>query len=212
MRNDLLLTTTWAVTPHMMQVIDGVLTAKLQGERIDLDAIEAAIGRPLDNARDEKPYDMVDGVAVISLSGIMGKRMNMFSQISGGTSTELVGNAIRTAIDDPAVIALVLSVDSPGGTVDGTAELADLILSARAEKPVYAYADGMMASAAYWVGSAAEKIFSYRTAEIGSVSVVICHYDRSRADADAGIKRTFITSGKYKRMANDAEPLSGEGQ
>jgi signal peptide peptidase SppA len=202
----------WAITPQMLETIDGIISARMAGGQIDLAAVEAELGRPLDNTRAEKPYTVVDGVAVVSLSGVMGKRMNMFSKISGGMSTEIVRGDIQAAIDDPDVAAIVLSIDSPGGTVDGTAELADFVLRARSEKPVYAYADGTMASAAYWVGAAAEKIYGVRTANIGSVSVVVCHYDRSRADDAAGIKRTFVTSGKYKRIANDAEPLSGDGR
>jgi signal peptide peptidase SppA len=139
--------------------------------------------------------------------------MNLFSQISGGVSTELLKRDIAQALADPAVKGLILAIDSPGGTVDGTAELSEFIREARGSKPIYAWTDGMMASAAYWIGSAADKIYiSSGTTMVGSIGVVASHLDVSQAEEKAGIKTTEISAGRYKRISSQYEPLSTEGR
>jgi signal peptide peptidase SppA len=108
---------------------------------------------------------------------------------------------------------VLLYVDSPGGTVDGTQALADLIFNARGKKPIVAIADGMAASAAYWIGSAADKFFiSGDTTLTGSIGVVAQHTDISTAEEKRGIKVTEITAGKYKRIASEHAPLTDEGR
>jgi len=93
---------------------------------------------------------------------------------------------------------------------EGIKELADVIYMARDRKPIFVMVEGEMCSAAYWIGSSAHKIYAEKTAIIGSIGVISAHYDLSGFDAKTGIKRTYIYSGKYKAIANDAEPLSEE--
>jgi signal peptide peptidase SppA len=212
MPNSFLTATIWVIEKSYLDIVDEVIRAKLEGRKRDLDEIEAAGGKRLHNERPDKPYEVYDGVAVIRAIGVIGKRMNLFSRYSGGVSTEFLQLLLEDALTDPAISAVVLAIDSPGGTVDGTVELADWMLANRGIKPVYGYVDGTMASGALWIGSACDKIYGYRSTQGGSMGVVMCHYDRSGQDEKAGVKRTFITSGEYKRIANDAEPLSEQGK
>lgn len=205
-------TTAWVLEPKTLEIVDDIISARLEGRTRDLAAIEAASGVELNNREKNRPYQVVDGIAVIFMNGVMGKRMGMFDNMSGGVSTQRIQMQVEDALTDPAIEAVVLSVDSPGGTVDGTAELGDFLAANRGTKPIHSYADGLMASGGYWIGSVTDRITAYRTAQIGSVSAVMCHYDRSGADKKEGLKRTFITSGEYKRIANDAEPLSEKAE
>lgn len=201
----------WAITPEMHEEIQGIYARHMRGEKINLASIEAAIGKPLSGPT--RGYDVVNGVAILGLDGVLAKRMNLFMQISGGTSTQIAANDFREALADPEVNAIVLAIDSPGGTVDGTQELSDLIYSARDQKPIIALADGTMASAAYWIGSAASQVFtSNLTNLIGSIGVVQSHVDISRAEDARGVKTTEITAGRYKRIASQYGPLSQEGR
>jgi signal peptide peptidase SppA len=201
----------WAITPEMHEEIQSIYARHMRGEKINLASIEAAIGKPLSGPT--RGYDVVNGVAVLGLDGVLAKRMNLFMQISGGTSMQIAANDFREALADPEVNAIILAIDSPGGTVDGTQELSDLIYSARDQKPIIALADGTMASAAYWIGSAASKVFtSNLTNTIGSIGVVQSHVDISRAQDMNGVKTTEITAGKYKRIASQYGPLSQEGR
>ncbi|MEN6616621.1 MAG: S49 family peptidase, partial [Syntrophorhabdus sp.] len=85
--------------------------------------------------------------------------------------------------------------------------------SQQEEKPVVAYCDGLMAAAAYWIGSAANRIYiSGQTVQVGSIGVVATHVDYSEWEKKAGVKTTEIYAGKYKRIASEYKPLSKEGR
>ena len=206
------LTAPWAIQPDKLLEIQAIYATHLRGEKIDIAGLESRMGRPLANQRQEA-YDVLDGVAVIPLEGVIAKRMNLFMQISGGASSELVARDIRTALEDGAVHSIVLSIDSPGGTVDGTQALADVIRSARATKPVVALASGTMASAAYWIGSAAQKIYiAESTTIVGSIGVVSTHVDVSGAETQRGVRTTEIYAGRFKRINSQFAPLTETGR
>lgn len=201
----------WALPLPKLQEITEIYATHLRGEKIDLERIEAQLGKPL--ANEPPPYQIVDGVAVIGLQGVISKRMNLFSKISGGVSTEIVGRDLRAALTDPRVHAILFDVDSPGGTVDGTQTLADQVFAARGAKPIVTFADGWMTSGAYWIGSAAaEAYLGGDTVITGSIGVAMQHVDYSRMEERMGIKTTDIFAGKYKRMASENAPLSDEGR
>ncbi|NMV37236.1 signal peptide peptidase SppA [Ralstonia insidiosa] len=201
----------WALTPDMYHEVQSIYGRHCRGEKIDLKAVEAQIGKPLGGA--SSGYDMVGSVAVLPVDGVLAKRMNLFMQISGGTSMQILGQDIQAALDDPDVSAIILCIDSPGGTVDGTQELSNLIYNARGKKPILALADGTMASAAYWIGSAADKAFvSSDTTTVGSIGVVTAHMDVSGSESQRGVKTTEIAAGKYKRIASQYAPLTPEGR
>lgn len=211
---DLIQKTNWAIIPEKLDAIHQVLFNRLHGRPIDLtefemhDRIQA--GEQLENS-----YDVTvtpDGIAIIPVIGVLAKRMNLFMEISGGTSTEILARDFRLAINDSDVKGILLDIDSPGGTVDGTEALADLIYESRGIKPITAFANGMAASAAYWIASAADEIITEATGEVGSIGVVMIHYDYSRADEMQGVKRSMIYAGKYKTMGNNAEALTRESR
>jgi signal peptide peptidase SppA len=196
----------WALTPEVFAEVQAVYARHTRGERADLEALEAKIGAPLNNVR--SPLDIQDGVAIISIEGVIAKRANLFMRISGGTSTQIAGQQFAQALADPNCKAIVLAIDSPGGTVDGTQALADQIFAARGKKPITAVADGIMASAAYWIGSAADEVFiSNDTTMVGSIGVITTHTDSSAADMAAGVRTTEIKAGKYKQMGSANAPL-----
>jgi signal peptide peptidase SppA len=203
----------WALEPAKLEQLVAIYCAHLRGEKIDFQAIEAQLGRPLDNARAEELYQILAGVAVIPIHGVISKRMNLFSRMSGGVSTELVGKALDQALVDARVHAIVLDIDSPGGTVDGTQSLANRVYAARGVRPIVAWADGAMTSGAYWIGSAAEEAYiSGETVITGSIGVATQHIDVSKNNEKFGVTVTDIYAGKYKRIASENKPLSDEGR
>lgn len=206
-----ILSAPWAIEPTKLIELQSIYATHLKGHKIDLAAVEVRLGRPLTN--EPKAYEIVDGVAVLPIEGVIAKKMNLFSQISGGTSTQLAASNLRAALADPAVHSIILLIDSPGGTVDGTQALADAILAARDVKPIVSLADGTMASAAYWIGSAASAAYiADVTTTVGSIGVVTTHTDVSQAELARGVKTTEITAGKYKRISSQYGPLSDEGR
>lgn len=123
-----------------------------------------------------------------------------------------IGDAIEMAVDDPGCPAIVLRIDSPGGTVAGAFELADRIYEARKAKPIYAVADGAAHSAAYLIASQATEVLMTRTGSVGSIGVRVAHTDMSEALAQAGIRVTIITSGSHKADGSPTQPLSASAR
>ena len=135
------------------------------------------------------------GLAVVDLVGTLAKSSSSF----GGTSTVAARRAVRAAAADPAVRGVVLRVDSPGGTVAGTAELAAEVRAAARVKPVWAFVEDLGASAAYWVASQADKVFvNAETALVGSIGTVMVVDDLSAAAEKQGVKTLVISTGPLK--------------
>jgi signal peptide peptidase SppA len=130
----------------------------------------------------------------------------------GMVSTQIITQMLRQAVADDAVSQILLDIDSPGGSVYGVSELSDVILSARAQKPVVAIANSLAASAAYWVGSQASEFYVTAGGEVGSIGVWQAHQDYSKAMDEAGVKTTLISAGKFKVEGNPYAPLDEEAQ
>lgn len=200
----------WAITEAALHTIRTIYYDHCAGKIPDIKAIEAAIGRPLCN--DDPDVQVIEGVAVIPVTGVIAKRMNLFMEISGGASIEKTTTRVRQALDDPQVHAIILKIDSPGGSVDGVFELAEMIFAARDEKDIVCVAYGMLASAAYLIGSAASAVYATDVATVvGSIGVVAVHRDTSSQDAKSGVVTTEIYRGKYKRIVGSG-PLTEEGR
>ena len=200
----------WALSGARVQEIRELYFAHTRREKLDLKAWEAASGRPAGSER--QPYTLQDGVAVVSIQGIITKADSMWNRLCGMTSSQLAQQDLQAALDDRQAHSVLLWIDSPGGMVDGTEELANAVYAARQVKPIVALGDGCMCSAAYWVGAAAERVYiTSNTTEVGSIGVVTAHTDISQAEAQRGVKTTEITAGAYKRIASQHAPLSADG-
>ncbi len=201
----------WAIIRGYLEEIQSIYLTHLRGEKINLKSVEAAVGRPLSN--DPKPYDVTDGVATISIEGIIARKMNLLTAISGGVSTQSIASDFAAALKDRDVRCIMLYVDSPGGEAMGIQDLARAVYAGRDTKPIVAFTDGFMASAAYWIASAAHRVYiSGNDTQVGSIGVVANHVDISKAEEMRGIKTTEIYAGKYKRIASQYAPLSEEGK
>ncbi|CBA14755.1 S49 family peptidase [Xanthomonas albilineans] len=173
----------------------------------DPEALQTRTGRPLDNAR---TISMRDGVAVVPITGPVFRYANLFTEISGATSTQVLATDIQSALDNPYVRAIVLDINSPGGEATGINELAKLIHAGSACKPIKAYAGGTMASAAYWLGAAADEIVIDDTAVLGSIGVVMSYLDTSARDAKSDVRRVEIVSSQSPDKRVD--PSTDEGR
>lgn len=204
-----LLNAPWAIEPAKLLEMQAIYATHLRGEKIDIEAIEARLGRPL--ANEQQAYTVqAGGVAVLPVEGVIAPKANLFIRISGGASAQMMTRQVESALADSRVRALVLQVDSPGGSVLGTPELAQAIHEMAAIKPIVTVSDGTMASAAYWIGSAANAVYiSGPTVNVGSIGVVATHDYSPRRDGGQTVE---ITAGRYKRVASDARPLDAEGQ
>lgn len=113
-----------------------------------------------------------DGVAILPVMGPIFRRANLFTEMSGATSVELLAKDLQTVMGDPNVRGVVLEIDSPGGTASGIGELASHIHEMRDKKPIVAYVGNQAASAAYYLASACSEIVLASLAQVGSIGAV----------------------------------------
>jgi signal peptide peptidase SppA len=149
-------------------------------------------------------YLVSNGVAVIPLDGPL---MKVWSKY-GGTSSVWARAAIRNADKDESVKAIMLHIDSPGGTGAGTAELGDAVKNAA--KPIHAHIDDLGASAAYWVASQADHVSVNRAGFVGSIGTYATVYDTSGAAELAGVKVHVVSTGPYKGAGEDGVLVTDE--
>ena len=155
----------------------------------------------------DAPYPVVDGIAVIEISGVLIHRGGWIGQSSGQTSYEGIAAQIEAAASDPSVRGVALEIDSFGGEVAGVFDLADQIRALRRDKPVWAFIAEHAFSAGYALASQADRILIPRTGTVGSIGVVVMHADLSSKLDQDGIRVTLIHSGQHKVDGNPYEAL-----
>jgi len=155
----------------------------------------------------EDLYPVIDGIAVIEISGVLIYRGGWIGQSSGQTSYEGIAAQIDAAASDPNVRGLALEIDSFGGEVAGIFDLADRIRAIRATKPVWAFVAEHAFSAGYALASQADRILLPRTGAVGSIGVVVMHADLSGELDQDGVRVTLIHSGRHKVDGNPYQPL-----
>jgi len=187
----------WAILPEKLDAIEELLTLRAAGERLEPEEVRARIGVG-QSQEDQKPR-VVNGVAVIPMVGVMAPRMNLMMQVSGGCSTQMIAKHIAAAKANNSIRAIVLAVNSPGGSVLGLQDLADAIHAARGSKPIKTVCDrGEMASACYYAGSGSDEVIASVGSFIGSIGAVMRFTETFEADAMEGKKKHAIARGEFK--------------
>lgn len=158
------------------------------------------------------PYAIQNGIAVISISGVIDRvaRISFFTGLPFTQGQDTIRGALEAAMRDPQVKGILLSINSPGGAAAGTKELADAIALAAKTKPIAAYADGLAASAAYWLASATGTVYAPVTAQVGSIGVIAVLTDWTKAAEKAGLVRTVLSSGQWKAAGSPDKSLTDE--
>ena len=206
----------WLTTPEHMDVVARISNSILAGKNDELrdqfllaeepEAVEHGEISMDDRNLFRGGIKIENGVADIPLRGTIGPKFNMMSALSGGVSTELLTSNIRALTLRDDVHTFLLDIDSNGGSVHGIEAVAIALRAARAAgKRVYSFAGYNMNSAAYWIGSAADKIFATPTSIIGSIGAIFKLEQASKEDQERMI---IIRSVEGKANVNPFEPLS----
>jgi len=165
----------------------------------------------LPNKAESELLAIEEGIGVITIHGPLIRKPDIFSRILfGAIDHEEVANAIREAISREDVLAIFLDIDSPGGTVSGTPELAGVVADASKAKYVYAFTGGQMCSAAYWIASQCDAIYATPSARVGSIGVILPVIDSSEAFRSEGLKVEVFAAGKFKSTGTPGVPLTDE--
>lgn len=152
-------------------------------------------------------------IGVITISGSLNNTDSWINEFIGATGYPEIRAALIYAASNPDIKAIALDIKSGGGAVSGVSDTADLISTiSNKVKPVYAYSDGIIASAAYWLGASAKSLAIGKVTEAGSIGVLVVHQDISKMLENDGITVNVIRSGKYKALGHSAEVLSELGK
>lgn len=184
----------WAMEPSYFDAMIEFLDFANAGGQYTAEQIEARIGK----GAAKEVAKREGSVAVLPLHGTIVNRAGGMSEISGALSAESFGRMFQAAVSDPEIKAIVFDVNSPGGQVPGTDELSQQIFEARGSKPIVAHVNSNMASAAFWIGSAADEIVLNPSAEIGSVGVLAIVDDATKKLEAEGITRSIFYAGEHK--------------
>lgn len=151
---------------------------------------------------------IVDGVAVIPVTGPIFPRANMMTEQSGATSITTLSADYRAALASPDVGGIMLLVDSPGGAVSGINSFADLVAAGTKKKMTCAHVSGTCASAAYWIASSASQITMERTGIVGSIGVVACLAKQVAPDREGMMDVEVVSS---NAPAKRVDPTTEDG-
>ena len=192
----------WCITPSALQTI-----IEIANRETNLEAVEARLGRPLENTR---TVSTRGNVAVIPVTGAIIRYANVFTSISGGTALSILAQDFAEAVSNENIDTILLNIDSPGGQASGIAEFADMIRASN--KRVVAYVGNQCASAGYWIASSADEIIANKSAMVGSIGVVYALTDRSEADKKDGVTHIDIVSHVSPKKRPDISSKEGQGQ
>ena len=206
----LFLRTPWLITPEA----HAAMMAMVQSPPAGIQAIFKSPFDSEDDDEDENDSDFLaveDGVGVISIHGPMMRNPDLICQyLFGATDTEDIIEAVNAAGQRSDVQAVFLDIDSPGGSVSGTPELAQAVADLSKSKYVYAFSGGQMCSAAYWVASQCDAIYATPSARVGSIGVILPVVDSSEAYKQAGLKMEVFAAGKFKSTGMPGIPLTDD--
>ena len=146
-----------------------------------------------------------DGTAIIPIRGVMVHGLKMAEKVDSVVCAEDIEKDIKFAMESSDVKRVVFDIDSPGGMYNGTPELGDVIAKYHGVKPMAAFTNGLMASAAYWTGITSGSVYMSRSASVGSIGVVMMWPDVSKAMEGEGVKIKVFSSGEFKGMTPEVE-------
>jgi len=187
-KNDNMITGLWMIEPYWMKQA--------------LNNLKAGI-KPEFKAIQDGFITTDDGIAIIDIAGPIVKGFSFF-----GVSTMEIRNQMRQAASNSKVKAILMVIDSPGGMVAGTQQLADDIAAINKVKPVFAHIDDLGASAAFWLASQASLVTANPTAEIGSIGTVAVITDVSEMLENAGVKIHVVSTGEFKGAFTEGKEVT----
>jgi signal peptide peptidase SppA len=169
---------------------------------------KARHGQEDDNDPIDRMFEVQDGTAVVPVRGKIMPRANLMTMMSGGVSVEMLGETVKRLDEREDVNRVVFDFDSPGGSATGLTNLANRIRNMKTE--TVAFASGGMYSAAYYFGSAADKLFVSPNGGVGSIGVYTMLVSRAKQNEMMGLDVRVIRSTPMKGKGNPAEPIDEE--
>lgn len=153
-----------------------------------------------------------ENIAILKIHGVLIESCAYAPWWGEYSSCDILINDLKKVEQNNNVDTLILDLNTPGGEVDGVANVGDFIFHLSQKIKTMAIVNSMAASGGYWLASACNKIgLISDTASVGSVGVAVAHVDISKALEMQGLTITHITAGKWKRATAREMPLEEEG-
>ena len=181
----------WVITPAGYAAVRQLIDSKLAGSDL---RVQQADDDDLDGDAGGGVQSTLDGgakVAQITVSGTLGQRLSWLENFCGGCDYLDITAAIDKVLAEGAD-GILFVFDSPGGMAIGCSECAQVILDVPV--PTVAFTDSIMCSGAYWLASGCEHIVATKSADVGSIGVIIPWVDQSKLWDQVGMKYDPITS------------------
>ncbi|EJB5271363.1 S49 family peptidase [Vibrio vulnificus] len=197
----------WALDQQLLTLMSDIANREVDSLSLDdfvPESLATKSGKRLTRGMEKRE----GGVALISVSGVISRYANLFTNICGGTTTQLLAQDFTQALNDPSIKAIVFNCDSPGGEANGIHELAEMIYQARGKKRIIAYVGGMACSACYWIASACEEVVIDATASAGSIGTVL-QMRRRKEKADDDFETIEIVSSQSPNKRQDPGTETG---
>ena len=194
----------WAITDDWLTTICGIVEKRSEAP---IEEFKAAM-KPMEDDSADSPMQMAGDVAIIPVMGPIFPRANLFTAMSGATSSAGVSDMIDEATAKEAK-GVVFHFDSPGGAISGGFEVGNKIASMTV--PTFACIEGTCASLAYLWAAQCDRVCVSQASVVGSVSVVMRMMSSDRAARNEGMDITTIKSGTLKQ-AGDPSTLAFAGQ
>jgi protease-4 len=192
----------WLVQPEVHYAIQKAVTNKMAGVHAD-SLVDETGETPL-------AYTDPSSFLVVPVFGIIGSHLSLVESLCGGFDLQALSAQLKQAASDDNVKGVVLWFNSPGGTVSNVRETAELIAEVDGTKPVYAFTDGQMCSAAYWLASQCRAILASPSSDVGSIGVYMALLDETAALEKEGFKVNAISAGKFKLSGASFKTLTDE--
>jgi len=150
-----------------------------------------------------------EGVAIIRVEGVIVSGRDGGGFGGGQTAgSETISDQIQRAADSSNVRAILVRINSPGGSPAASEEIFNQLLKAREEKPVIVSMGDVAASGGYYIAAAGDEIFCNAGTLTGSIGVITSHLDLSGLMKKVGANYEALTTGEFKDMGSPSRPLT----
>lgn len=203
----------WLVSLSTYDAIRQTLLARMTGKGAEMAPPIVEPKAALFGSDSEESYIVgPNSTAIVPLSGIIGKRLSAMEMLCGGCSLDAARESFQAALADPSVKTVILWGDTPGGTVTGVPEFANMVFDAslHSGKQILGYSDTLCCSAGYYILSQCHEMLAAPSATVGSIGVVITLVDQTAKDANDGLSYTTIKSGAYKDTGNPHRKMESD--
>ena len=151
---------------------------------------------------------LTDKIAVIPINGLIASGSTKVPFQKTGADPKSIIGYIEDANEDRSIKGILLDINSPGGTVVASRQIADAVK--KSEKPVVAFINEIGTSGGYWIASASDKIIADPLSITGSIGVIAAYLEFSELFEKYGVTYESLKSGKYKDIASPFKRLTEE--